>query len=574
MSRNGQHALPALCMMAFEAPSWMQESMPKLFHHSYDKIKLLGEGAFGSAYLVRPKELRNVFQVAKEIRISHLTDKQREGAVAESEVLRMLKHPNIIAYIDSFSEGNRMYIVMEYADGGDLAAQIKEQKDNHSRFEEREIMRIFVQLVLALIYIHSRKVLHRDLKPLNIFLTMQGIVKLGDFGIARVLDSSTAGAQTTIGTPHYLSPEMVNNEAYGTRSDLWSLGVVTYELAALRVPFGGNSLPAVAMKIMGADPDPLLDRSSDLSWIVFGLLAKDPNDRPRLEAVQRMPFVQKYIQELLCYSKETGNGGCEAMTASLERERRDRSQPSREREAESASEPGERSPARERSVRSEQSERRAEFRDARSKKTHGSFRDVQQEAAHAEFLRTRKAALDAKRRAEAENAEALQVNSRERPRWGMDEDCGAAEVEVRREKPFRERKAEEDRLSGKEREAAVKRQAQAARDELESAHLNALGKAMREHQEEKKRLALRFKRTEEVLPPPEDFEDDSPSGKEPCKDKRAEEAEYLRKLEQAREEAAEERRRLAEKVAARAADDEVSAGSGEEAMPKSQLDIA
>ncbi|OLP82772.1 Serine/threonine-protein kinase Nek8 [Symbiodinium microadriaticum] len=92
----------------------------------------------------------------------------------------------------------------------------------------------------------------------------EGIVKLGDFGISRVLDSSTAGAQTTIGTPHYLSPEMVNNEAYGTRSDLWSLGVVTYELAALRVPFAGSSLPAVAMKIMGADPDPLPERYSQV----------------------------------------------------------------------------------------------------------------------------------------------------------------------------------------------------------------------------------------------------------------------------------------------------------------------
>lgn len=287
------------------------------FQDRYEKIKLLGEGAFGAAYLVRPKDERHL-QVAKEIRISHLTDKQREGAIAESEVLRMLKHPNIIAYINSFLEGPRMYIIMEYANGGDLGIKIKERKDTNAQFEEWEIMRIFVQLVLALTHIHARKVLHRDLKPLNVFLTLQGIVKLGDFGIARLLDSTTDGAQTTIGTPHYLSPEIVNNEAYGTRSDLWSLGVVTYELAALRVPFSGNSLPAVAMKIMGADPEPLPHRSSELNVIVFGLLSKDPAERPSLKELQNRPYVANYAKELLHYSRETGTGGCEGMTRSLE----------------------------------------------------------------------------------------------------------------------------------------------------------------------------------------------------------------------------------------------------------------
>lgn len=470
------------------------------FQDSYEKIKLLGEGAFGAAYLVRQKESRHL-QVAKEIRISHLTDKQREGAIAESEVLRMLKHPNIIAYINSFSEGPRMYIVMEYADGGDLAGKIKERKDMNTQFEEWEIMRIFVQLVLALNYIHSRKVLHRDLKPLNVFLTIQGIVKLGDFGIARILDSSTAGAQTTIGTPHYLSPEIVNNEAYGLRSDLWSLGVVTYELAALRVPFGGNSLPAVAMKIMGAEPEPLTARSAELNWIVFGLLSKEPQQRPRLEAVQRLPFVQKYIEELLYYSRETGAGGCEAMTKSLE-------------------------PL-------------PEAPEKRSKKT-GRPPQVldKQEAAHAEFVRTRQAALEAKRRAEAETAAGdevrLKANSRER------------------ERRTRPKMVEESpQLTGKEREAEVRRRARAERDELDAAHWDALNKAMREHQEEKRRLELRIK-SSEALPIEESYDrSPEPTGAigATCKDKLAEE----------------ERRRLAEKVAARcAADDEVSAGSGEE----------
>mmetsp|Transcript_51227 Transcript_51227/g.166024 ORF Transcript_51227/g.166024 Transcript_51227/m.166024 type:complete len:824 (+) Transcript_51227:178-2649(+) len=285
------------------------------FDSRYDKLDVLGEGAFGTAYLVAPKGSRNSRQVAKEVRISHLSEEQRKSALAESEVLKMMKHFNIVAHIDTFMDGARLYIVMEYADGGDLAAKIKERKGDSTKeaqpFEERQIMFFFVQICLALQHIHAQHVLHRDLKPLNIFLTRQGIVKLGDFGIARVIESSM-GAQTMIGTPHYLSPEMCNSEAYGSKSDLWSLGVVTYELAALRVPFPGTCLPAVAMQIIGADPEPLAaGYSRDLSWIVFGFLEKTPAKRPMLDKVLCLPFVQQYIQLNLSHTMQKGSGGCE-----------------------------------------------------------------------------------------------------------------------------------------------------------------------------------------------------------------------------------------------------------------------
>lgn len=501
------------------------------FQDSYEKIKLLGEGAFGAAYLVRPKDERHLFQVAKEIRISHLTDKQREGAIVESEVLRMLKHPNIIAYINSFLEGQRMYIIMEYANGGDLGIKIKERKDTNTHFEEWEIMRIFVQLVLALTHIHARKVLHRDLKPLNVFLTLQGVVKLGDFGIARLLDSTTDGAQTTIGTPHYLSPEIVNNEAYGTRSDLWSLGVVTYELAALRVPFSGNSLPAVAMKIMGADPEPLPHRSSELNAIVFGLLSKDPAERPTLKELQSRPFVANYAKELLHYSRETGTGGCEAMTRSLEPKELVYDRPE-------------------------------EMEPARPRKPGRPHQD-KQEAANAEYFRTRQAALEAKRRAEAETVVGPKAKG------------GVPDRPERPERP-RQRSGggpkqveESPQLTGKEREAEVRRRARAERDELDAAQWDRLNKAMRENFEERRKIELRLKASDEAVAL---AVDDAPSPTAgvtaTCKDKLAEEAEYLQRLAEARQEQAQERRRLAEKVAARqaaagAADDEVSA-SGEE----------
>eukprot|EP00931_Biecheleriopsis_adriatica_P086606 TRINITY_DN61238_c0_g1_i1.p1 TRINITY_DN61238_c0_g1~~TRINITY_DN61238_c0_g1_i1.p1 ORF type:complete len:808 (+),score=175.63 TRINITY_DN61238_c0_g1_i1:111-2534(+) len=518
--------------------------MPALFHERYEKITLLGEGAFGAAYLVKSKAGRNVLQVAKEIRTSHLTDKQREGALAESEVLRMMEHPNIVAYIDSFLEGPRMYIVMEYADGGDLAAKIKDHKDKSAAFEEKDIMFVFVQIALALIHIHSRKVMHRDLKPLNIFLTKKGIVKLGDFGISRILDSSTAGAQTTIGTPHYLSPEIVNNEAYGIRSDLWSLGVVTYELAALRVPFAGTSLPAVAMKIMGADPDPLPSvYSSDLVWIVMGLLEKDPSKRPRLEAVQRMPYVQKYIKVLLSHSLVHGAGGCEAMTSGsssgskVERVERSRSRPL-------------------------DAPRRQEDASVERYREKEAERET---IARAEYFRTRQAASDAKRRAEQDIGEAVTAG---RPAEPMQR--GRVQQRPSEDSPPRG-------VSGKQREAEVRRRAQAARDEQDAARRDELNRAMREHAEEKRRLHERMAQQESGrgVEAEADLTMTVDAGGSPAhgsggaakarEAKRNEEEEYLRKLEQARIEQAEERRRLEEKIAARqAADDEVWSGSGEE----------
>eukprot|EP00930_Biecheleria_cincta_P001574 TRINITY_DN102708_c0_g1_i1.p1 TRINITY_DN102708_c0_g1~~TRINITY_DN102708_c0_g1_i1.p1 ORF type:complete len:821 (-),score=151.37 TRINITY_DN102708_c0_g1_i1:52-2514(-) len=275
------------------------------FEACYNRVKVLGEGAFGTAYLVSEKRNSSALHVAKEIRVQHLTQKQRELCLAEAEVLRRLSHANIIGYVDSFLEGTRLFIVMEYADNGDLASQIKQKKDEHTRFSEPEIMSVHLQLVLALQHCHGCKILHRDLKPMNVFLSKPWIVKLGDFGISKVLESTTAGAQTTVGTPLYLSPEICNGEPYGTKSDLWSLGVLTYELTALKVPFHATSLPALIMKVCSATPDPLPQQySRDLEEIVHGFLEKEPRKRLSLNSVLSNPYARHHIERLLTRSRE------------------------------------------------------------------------------------------------------------------------------------------------------------------------------------------------------------------------------------------------------------------------------
>ena len=142
---------------------------------------------------------------------------------------------------------------MEYADGGDLSTKVKSKRPLKDYMEESEILHYFTQICLAIKHLHDRKILHRDLKSQNIFLTWSGIVKLGDFGIAWVLNSTRENAQTVVGTPYYLSPEIVENKPYSFASDIWSLGVLLYEMCALKPPFDGWSIHELAIRIVWAN---------------------------------------------------------------------------------------------------------------------------------------------------------------------------------------------------------------------------------------------------------------------------------------------------------------------------------
>jgi NIMA (never in mitosis gene a)-related kinase 1/4/5 len=125
------------------------------------------------------------------------------------------------------------------SEDGDLAEKIKQQKERKCYFSEDKILDWFTQICLAIKHVHDRKILHRDLKAQNIFVMKNGLLKLGDFGIARVLNKTSDMASTVVGTPYYLSPEIVQSNKYGFATDIWSLGVVLYELCALRPPFNG-----------------------------------------------------------------------------------------------------------------------------------------------------------------------------------------------------------------------------------------------------------------------------------------------------------------------------------------------
>ncbi|XP_056282264.1 serine/threonine-protein kinase Nek5 isoform X2 [Pseudoliparis swirei] len=268
--------------------------------NNYEVIRQIGEGAFGKAFLVRDKEGDgNGECVVKQINLRKMSAREKESSQKEVTLLSKMKHPNIVAFISSFQERGRLYIVMEYCGGGDLMKKIKMQRGVF--FTGEQVVDWFVQICLGLKHIHDRKILHRDIKAQNIFLTNGGMkAKLGDFGIARMLNNTMELARTCVGTPYYLSPEICESRPYNNKTDIWSLGCVLYELCTLRHPFEGSSLRQLVGTICKGSYNPLPSHYSyDLRLLITQLFKVNPLDRPSVSSVLRRPFLEKHISKHL-----------------------------------------------------------------------------------------------------------------------------------------------------------------------------------------------------------------------------------------------------------------------------------
>ena len=210
---------------------------------------------------------------------------------------RLQGHPNLIEFFESFTskKGRRFNIVMEYADSGDLSQAIQDQFRSGEYFSEDEILNIFTQICLALKFCHDSKIIHRDIKPDNIFITKNGDVKLGDFGISRILSVTMSLAHTHCGTPFQMAPEMwAENPKYRYKVDIWALGALLYNLAALRIPFAAKSTSELINKIKNSDPDPIPDHYSPLlQTIIDQTLQKDPDDRISVNNILSIPEIKE-----------------------------------------------------------------------------------------------------------------------------------------------------------------------------------------------------------------------------------------------------------------------------------------
>eukprot|EP00672_Neobodo_designis_P017615 CAMPEP_0174834866 /NCGR_PEP_ID=MMETSP1114-20130205/5092_1 /TAXON_ID=312471 /ORGANISM="Neobodo designis, Strain CCAP 1951/1" /LENGTH=685 /DNA_ID=CAMNT_0016068795 /DNA_START=37 /DNA_END=2094 /DNA_ORIENTATION=- len=310
------------------------------------RLRTLGKGSYGVAILVEvvseppgwfPSELRHSGAsprdrrtstrprlVVKEINLSACPADARDSIFREIRILKTVQHPNVVQYVDSTLDidTNRLFILMEYCDGGDVASLIDAANRRRPMrgVAEEEIWALLVQVLMALRCLHlEHRVIHRDLKPQNIFLTSRGVVKVGDFGVSAVLSQTVDFARTFVGSPHYLAPEVVEQRPYNGKADMWSLGCVLYECMAYgeRV-FDGSNLVAVLSDIVCSHFKPIdevvdclgageilaetAERTAfgpELRRVVCELLQADPEKRASVTRLLRMPQMAKRASSLL-----------------------------------------------------------------------------------------------------------------------------------------------------------------------------------------------------------------------------------------------------------------------------------
>ncbi|RDD44562.1 Serine/threonine-protein kinase Nek4 [Trichoplax sp. H2] len=265
---------------------------------SFNVLKQIGKGSYGEVFLVRHKR-GNKKYVMKKIQLKNASTRERKAAQQEALLLKKLIHPNIVSYKDSFQDRTGyLYIIMGFCEGGDVYNYLKNR--NGLPIDESQVMVWFMQIALALQFMHSNNILHRDLKTQNIFLTKHDIIKVGDLGIARVLEGSWDLATTRVGTPYYMSPELFSNQPYNHKSDVWALGCCVYEMLTLKHAFSAKDLNSLVYKILnGKVPQMPKQYSTQLGDIVKSTLALDPKNRPSVPQLLRLPYMKRHISQFL-----------------------------------------------------------------------------------------------------------------------------------------------------------------------------------------------------------------------------------------------------------------------------------
>ena len=262
----------------------------------FEILEKLGDGAYSIVYKVRRKEDSNIYAL-KKVKLKGLSDKEKQNALNEVRILASVKSPFVISYKEAFieEETETLCIVMEYADKGDLYQKILHLKKIGCLIEEIDAWKIFIQMVRGLKSLHDLKILHRDLKSANIFLFSDGTAKIGDLNVSKVAQKGLGYTQT--GTPYYASPEVWNENPYDNKSDIWSLGCVTYEMLTLHPPFRAESMEGLYQKVIKGQFGKINPRySEDIFEMIKFLLKVNPVDRPNCGQILKHPLVLKRIE--------------------------------------------------------------------------------------------------------------------------------------------------------------------------------------------------------------------------------------------------------------------------------------
>ena len=262
----------------------------------FEILEKLGEGAYSIVYKVKRKEDSNIYAL-KKVKLKGLSDKEKQNALNEVRILASVKSPFVISYKEAFieEETETLCIVMEYADKGDLYQKILHLKKIGCLIEEIDAWKIFIQMVRGLKSLHDLKILHRDLKSANIFLFSDGTAKIGDLNVSKVAQKGLGYTQT--GTPYYASPEVWNENPYDNKSDIWSLGCVTYEMLTLHPPFRAKDMEQLYNRVIKGQYKKIGEKySEDMNEIIDFLLKVKPKDRPNCDEILKHPIIKKRLE--------------------------------------------------------------------------------------------------------------------------------------------------------------------------------------------------------------------------------------------------------------------------------------
>ena len=270
----------------------------------FDILEKLGDGAYSIVYKVKRKEDNNIYAL-KKVKLKGLSEKEKQNALNEVRILASVKSPFVISYKEAFIEEEKetLCIVMEYADKGDLYQKIVHLKKIGCLIEEIDAWKIFIQMVRGLKSLHDLKILHRDLKSANIFLFSDGTAKIGDLNVSKVAQKGLGYTQT--GTPYYASPEVWNENPYDNKSDIWSLGCVTYEMLTLHPPFRAKNMEQLYNRVIKGIYSKIGDKySEDMNEIIAFLLKVNPKERPTCDEILKHPIIKKRLEFFQAQSGE------------------------------------------------------------------------------------------------------------------------------------------------------------------------------------------------------------------------------------------------------------------------------
>ena len=263
---------------------------------NFETINKLGDGAYSVVYKVRRKQDNKIYAL-KKVKLKDLCDKEKQNALNEVRILASIKSNFVISYKEAFidEDDTNLCLVMEYADKGDLYQKILQFKKIGCLIEEIDIWRIFIQMVKGLKALHDLNIIHRDLKSSNIFLFADGTAKIGDLNVSKVINKGVGFTQT--GTPYYASPEVWKDQPYDIKSDIWSLGCVTFEMLALRPPFRAENMDKLYNKVIKGEYGKISDRySDDIKEIIKLLLKVNPKERPSCAQILNHELIKKRLE--------------------------------------------------------------------------------------------------------------------------------------------------------------------------------------------------------------------------------------------------------------------------------------